>query len=574
MKYIAEKSSMQSNFMNPKCSLIRKKILYLILALLLFFVIPVTAYTVGNGGSAWTESSNLENSSINLANRVIVTNFVFQDNFENLLFNNRTNLTIPTYEGSGQAIHPDVYYNESGWNGFKYWMSFTPLPNNDESKENPSIVASNDGIVWVVPNGLTNPIDPYPGSGTINSDADIAVKNNTMYLWYREVSGGFDRLKMRNSTNGVNWSNETASLELISYELVSPTVIYNNTEDKFYMWYVDSGGAGYAATSTNIYLRNSTDGVTWGGAQSVSLPLPNKIAWHIQVSFIPELNEYWMVVSSGTGTASSNGNGELYFAYSIDKVNWTVLPGPVIGIGRDWDSFQLYRSAILYINSTVKIWYSAIDTGWTGNWYTGYAETSLSDLKKSYHWVYKSGDKNGWFYRNNTQVKSGIYSSVLSFDNLINQYIGISRNVSHGTNNITFEIDMYDDGTNPILEWFRIANNTGKEVGIGAFTGKSSTKYVFHDTAYIYTNTSIDRTVGWHRFRIQIRNDRKVLFFIDDANVGTLDTQFSDPVFSEIYGGYYSGGASIYLDNLNVYKYSNGNLTTWYDAGSVNVTSQ
>ena len=64
----------------------------------------------------------------------------FQDDFENVLFNNWTYLTIPTYDGSGQAVHPDVYYNASGWKGYKYWMTMTPYPNSNSGFENPSIV--------------------------------------------------------------------------------------------------------------------------------------------------------------------------------------------------------------------------------------------------------------------------------------------------------------------------------------------------------------------------------------------------------------------------------------------------
>jgi hypothetical protein len=37
-------------------------------------------------------------------------------------------LTIPTYDASGQAIHPDVIDFGSGntWNGYRYWMAMTP----------------------------------------------------------------------------------------------------------------------------------------------------------------------------------------------------------------------------------------------------------------------------------------------------------------------------------------------------------------------------------------------------------------------------------------------------------------
>ncbi len=36
----------------------------------------------------------------------------------------------------------------------------TPYPNGNDTYENPSILAGNDGTSWAVPAGLINPIDP------------------------------------------------------------------------------------------------------------------------------------------------------------------------------------------------------------------------------------------------------------------------------------------------------------------------------------------------------------------------------------------------------------------------------
>src|SRR5699024_7190098 len=54
-----------------------------------------------------------------------------------------TPIYIPTYDNELQAIHPKVLYFPNSWNGYKYWMAFTPYTNSDIKTENPSIVASN-----------------------------------------------------------------------------------------------------------------------------------------------------------------------------------------------------------------------------------------------------------------------------------------------------------------------------------------------------------------------------------------------------------------------------------------------
>ena len=489
-----------------------------------------------------------------------------QDDFENVLFNNRTYLTIPTYDGSGQAVHPDVYYNASGWKGYKYWMAMTPYPNTNSDFENPSIVTSNDGYNWVVPQGLTNPI-VLPISG-YDSDPNLAFKNGTLYLYYREVSTPYDILKMKSSNNGITWSPEQTLLELPNYQLIAPAVVYNSADGLFYLWYVDTGTQGSQATSTQVILRNSNDGIHWSSPQIVPISIPGKIIWHINTQYIPELNEYWMVISAGTGVVTSNN--ELFFAYSIDKLNWNVLPGKILGPGKNWDNEEIYQSAINYINNSVKIWYSAASIGTLETWHMGYSETSLTDLKKDYHWEYYN--KIGDFYRNSLQVKNGQYSAMLKFDGNVNEYVDVRRKVSVGQN-LSFEIDFYDDGNATGMKLFRVVSNINEMVGIGVWTISSSAFYSYHDKIYTYKITSIPRTVGWHKFRISIQNDKSSTFYIDDINVGALSSQFNDPAYVQLSSGFYKG--VFYVDNLNVYQNSEANtlpsITTQPGAQNVQV---
>ena len=71
----------------------------------------------------------------------------------------RYRLNIISSYGDKEAYHPKVIAFKEKWNGYKYWMSFTPYPKGKSAKENPHIVASNDLINWEVPKGLKNPLD-------------------------------------------------------------------------------------------------------------------------------------------------------------------------------------------------------------------------------------------------------------------------------------------------------------------------------------------------------------------------------------------------------------------------------
>jgi hypothetical protein len=172
-------------------------------------------YTDGNNIPFWVESWNSSEQeaeiwlkiSINPESEIIVKMFydgesdlslsngdevfIFFDDFEENkiinysptgLINADQNLNIPTYDGSGQNVHPSLVYFEEPFNSWKYWMAITPYADSNEDLENPSIVVSNDGNTWQVPEGLTNPIIPHPGGQEFNSDPTLFYDGNKFIL--------------------------------------------------------------------------------------------------------------------------------------------------------------------------------------------------------------------------------------------------------------------------------------------------------------------------------------------------------------------------------------------------------
>ena len=91
-------------------------------------------------------------------------------------------LVIPTYDGSGQVTEPDVIFFKSPWHGFQYWMAFSPYPFSNPAKESPSIVVSNDGLNWQVPDGLENPL-ALPDRLNYLSDASVFYDSKSDQLW-------------------------------------------------------------------------------------------------------------------------------------------------------------------------------------------------------------------------------------------------------------------------------------------------------------------------------------------------------------------------------------------------------
>ncbi|HEY7595570.1 MAG TPA: DUF2341 domain-containing protein, partial [Actinophytocola sp.] len=204
--------------------------------------------------------------------------FAFYDGFERMT-NAPTPLTIPTYEGSGQATHPDVVHFPAGWHGFRYWMSDTPYPGSHDQFENPSILVSDDGLNWSVPPGAVNPLVPAPPCDH-NNDPDMLYNDATGELWMyyldtrraahctgHESQPYYDHnyLKLIKSADGEHW---TAPVVVIDWPLgaqplyISPSVVKQGAA--FYLWTVDSA-------TKKVRVASSTDGVTFGTFQAVDI---------------------------------------------------------------------------------------------------------------------------------------------------------------------------------------------------------------------------------------------------------------------------------------------------------------
>lgn len=305
----------------------------------------------------WNIEYNTRNSLVKLDTGKIITN------------NSVDSLVIPTYEGSGQAIHPDVYYNSKGWNGYKYWMAFTPYANGVDTVENPSIVVSHDGVTWVVPPGVTNPLVPRPtGLGALNYNADpdiIEGYDGKLYLFY--IDGTTD-VWVISSVDGVTWTTPVKIIDMSVQTIISPSVILDG--GVYRMYYVD------AAENPNIlkYRTAATPTGTWSAPITCSVsPIPSgKDIWHINIS--KEKDEYHLIVT--TALSGSHTNNNLHFATSNNGVDFAMTSSPIMipsATTNKWDNSRIYRSSLIKVDEGhgwyYKLFYSASNT--VGAWSTG-----------------------------------------------------------------------------------------------------------------------------------------------------------------------------------------------------------
>lgn len=274
----------------------------------------------------------------------------------------RGKLPLITPDGDDLAYHPSVVKFDTAWNGYKYWMAFTPYPNSDATKENPVINASRDMKLWEVPEGLTNPLDvPNPSDKKhYFSDTHLLYNptENRLEIFWRYVcddEGKYGTITIFRSVSydGVHWSEKEEFLYLSNrnkHDWMSPAIIL---EDNVYrMWYVD--------VDYKVYYAEIVDGVL-GEATCLNITYEEPMnSWHLDVIYNSEKALYEMVVCAYRPN-NSRRTMSLYYASSSDNVNWSTAKR-ILRPSNDqngWDSQGLYRASLIYDGGNYYMFYSA-----------------------------------------------------------------------------------------------------------------------------------------------------------------------------------------------------------------------
>lgn len=297
-------------------------------------------------------------------------------------FSNVAELPLVTYDGSGQAVHPDFVRLPASWGGDPFRLVATPYPGGNQTYENPSFFTGSTGTSWAVPDGIQNPLEtPFSG---YYSDPDVVYDPdaNELRIYFRRVKEQNEVWLIR-STDGVIWSEPLLTVTAPNHMIVSPSVVRRGS-GAWLMWSVNAGAEGCGAMSTTVELRRSADGVHWSAPESVSLADRDGFAWHVDVEWIPSRGEYWAVypVKQPGGCVTDR----LRFAVSADGVRWKTFPSPLLVKGANEQLRDIvYRSSIDFDASTgiVSLWYSgaALAEGSAGySWHLAWERMTMPAL--------------------------------------------------------------------------------------------------------------------------------------------------------------------------------------------------
>lgn len=283
-----------------------------------------------------------------------------------------TRLTIPTHvsPAGGEATHPSVLQIPGGLNGFTYWMAMTPYPGGNDDHEDPNIVASNDGVTWVVPPGLVNPIDDQTGTPVFNSDVDLKLgpDGSTLYLFWRTYdvndTGVEEKLFYSTSADGASWAAKTLfySSDHTVRRLLSPTLLFEG--GAWTMWAVD------IIPSPNTVVRLTGGAVpedAWSDPPTVIDVGPmqsGKEPWHI---FVARDGDCYLGLLNDTTTDVSGVDGDLLLITSDDGLAFTNSGTTVIPRQQNGEHERLYRASFVPDSdggvAGWRVWYAAYLVG-------------------------------------------------------------------------------------------------------------------------------------------------------------------------------------------------------------------
>lgn len=265
-------------------------------------------------------------------------------------------LVLPTYDGSGQAVHTNVICVREKFVGYKYWMAMTPYPGGIPDYEQISILASNDGFTWVVPTGLTNPI-----VSTFSPDPYLIYDVTTARLYVYYVKGDpVNLIRRKWSTDGITWSAE----ELTNIYFLAPSIV-KLSANSWVLW----------GTSVHGIVRyTSTDGLNWVNGAECILNVIGSM-WHNSV--LADGIGYHFLSAIKEPNMDSSGT-MLYYGYSKDGITIDYDTTPlIIPSESGWYSRQIYLSSLVAIeDNKYRVYLSAASTD--GTWHGGYMDAKMS----------------------------------------------------------------------------------------------------------------------------------------------------------------------------------------------------
>lgn len=252
------------------------------------------------------------------------------------------------------AYHPKLVDLGKEWNGYRFWLSYTPYPSGNDYYENPQIVGTNDLINYSEVKFTEPPLANYKKSVRYNSDSHLVYNEELdrleLFWRYTDYDTDYMALYMRYSYDGDNWSDKLVYFETYEkekYDMVSPAIVRDDGAYK--VWYV---------CHYQLYYRELRNGV-WSQPQPTDLTFEDgAYVWHPDVI---KTNRGYELLACATTDKKDRKHMDLYFSASEDGLSWETAM-KVASPSDDytaWDGGGLYRPSFIYADNHYIVMYSA-----------------------------------------------------------------------------------------------------------------------------------------------------------------------------------------------------------------------
>jgi predicted GH43/DUF377 family glycosyl hydrolase len=317
-------------------------------------------------------------------------------------------LNIPTYEGKG-VVHPSVVYFPEGFNGYKFWLYYTPFP--PESAENPCLVRSNDGINFT-DKDVSNPLITPSVSGfdeNYLADPDVIYVNGRFYMLYVGVDrNGIGKIGLAESCDGVNFIKYKGNPILTPIQkwksntsLLTPTACYS--EGKFHVLYealkkdrfyghrrvcyafgnslhhlerckgnlvLKQNSLGFSRRAMRIFSANRLFQYFYSSSsffRSIYSAIHNSVPWDAEVinhfKIIGNGEEYYLFYIGRSNSYWQRSACQLGLAKSKDLMTWKKYEGnPILSPSTGWESKHIYRASPVIVGNKMYLYYSAFSS--------------------------------------------------------------------------------------------------------------------------------------------------------------------------------------------------------------------
>ncbi len=207
---------------------------------------------------------------------------IYNNNRKEYLQEGVNDYLLETYDGSGQAVHPDMAF----WKD-KFWLAITPYPYGMEEYENPCIYSGGSIDNLIAPQGPIA-VQRQHIQGLHLSDPCFSVDGDQLFCYYRESErkGGLEEntiWEMQYIESNRNWSEPVLIMDSVDDKILSPAMIYKNP-GVLTTYFVSTLNGGYSLVSTKSkgVLTDITE------HQIIGLPDDYEL-WHIGISKIKDI---------------------------------------------------------------------------------------------------------------------------------------------------------------------------------------------------------------------------------------------------------------------------------------------